>query len=76
MTAAAAEAWGGRPSQVVEWRPSPGGAGASLPLPALPALPRAKVRNLREPLALSLPVTGPIRPGRCPRTLPETREWP
>lgn len=65
MTAAAAEAWGGEPSQVASGDPVWGGAG---PLALLapqgrpcrvPTLPRAKVRDLRKPLGL--PGARPIR---------------
>ena len=68
MTAAAAEARGGKPSQVAEWRPSlgwgraPRSARAPQAAPAgcrVPTLPRAKARDLRKPLGL--PGARPIR---------------
>lgn len=63
MTAAAAEAWGRKPSQVAEGRPSLGQGGAPYtacsprrPAHCLgPTLPRAEVRSLRKILGAVIP---------------------
>lgn len=81
MTAAAAEAWGGEPSQVAEQRPSLGWGGhlgshpragpARCPVPTLPG---ANGRELRKPLVLCLWWPGQSGPANALSSSVDMRE--